>query len=127
MRLWGNATVTEAIPPAEALVAPRRRGQWVKGQSGNPGGGRKKTKFSITTEAGKEAMASLQRLIKIRDDPSASNADRIRAANSILDRACGKPQTVLAGDQSGGPIKVVIDDRWRDDQESPDQDGPAAK
>lgn len=36
-----------------------------------------------------------------------SDAARVAASNSILDRGYGKPSQVLAGDEEGGPMKLV--------------------
>ena len=35
-----------------------------------------------------------------------SEAARVSAANSLLDRGYGKPSTVLSGDEDGGPVKI---------------------
>ena len=40
----------------------------------------------------------------LRAEPPEPAAARV---NSILDRGYGKPSTVLAGDDDGGPVKVV--------------------
>lgn len=40
---------------------------------------------------GSQILGSLETLVEIRDNPSARASDRTAAANSILDRALGKP------------------------------------
>lgn len=38
-----------------------------------------------------------------------SEAARVSAANALLDRGYGKPSTVLAGDEDGGPMQLVTE------------------
>ena len=61
-----------------------------KGISGNPGGKPKELK-SIQTEARKLAPEALRVLGKVMRNDRASGAARALAANSLLDRAYGKP------------------------------------
>lgn len=61
----------------------------------------------ITTDMGKdsvtqllkgEVLPSLQTLIEVRDNPVAKESDRIRAADSLLDRFLGKPTVNVNSD-----------------------------
>lgn len=36
-----------------------------------------------------------------------SEAARVSAANSLLDRGYGKPSNVLTGDEDGGPVRIA--------------------
>src|SRR5262252_3335576 len=71
---------------------------WVKGQSGNPAGGRKahsKAKRTITELAREIAPKALRTLEKIMDDPKSTSTARAIAADRVLDRAYGKaPQAI---------------------------------
>ena len=52
--------------------------------------------------------AAIMALAKIANDKSAPAAARISAANSILDRACGKPaQAVQIGGDKDSPLQVT--------------------
>lgn len=68
---------------------------WVKGQSGNPGGRPKGEKevIELAREASTRAVGRLVELIEHEDARVA-----IAAANSVLDRAFGKPTQPLAND-----------------------------
>jgi hypothetical protein len=81
--------VAEATGYAEASVKLIAKQPWFR-----------KRFLRITSEAGKnqvesflagETLSSLETLVLIRDSDKAPGATRIAAANSILDRALGKP------------------------------------
>jgi len=82
---------------------------FAKGQSGNPGGRKKKTPVEIEVEAlakrhGPDAIARLAVLIG-SDDEKAS----IAACNAILDRGFGKPaQALLHQGAGGGPVQLEV-------------------
>lgn len=48
-----------------------------------------------------EAVTKLVEILRNSDNPTAV----ISAANSLLDRGYGKPSTVIAGDEDGGPVR----------------------
>lgn len=73
-----------------------------KGQSGNPGG-RPKAIARVREAAREHTETALDILLGIARDGQ-SEAARVSAANSILDRAWGKPAQPLDGDGEGGPI-----------------------
>ena len=50
-----------------------------------------------------QALATLAEIMVAGESESA----RVQAANALLDRGYGKPSTVLAGDEEGGPVKTV--------------------
>lgn len=68
---------------------------FVKGQSGNPGGRPKSEKevIELAREASPRAIGRLIELVEAEDARTA-----IAAANSVLDRAYGKPTQPLAND-----------------------------
>lgn len=74
---------------------------WVKGQSGNPGG-RPKAEAEVVALARQASPKAIERLVKLvnSDDERVS----IAAANSVLDRAFGKPTQMLAGDPDLPPV-----------------------
>ncbi len=77
-----------------------------KGQSGNPGG-RPKEEAEVVALARANSVMALERLVHWarHDDPKAS----IQAANSILDRAFGKPkQGVEHTGAEGGDLILKI-------------------
>jgi hypothetical protein len=80
--------------------------KFVKGKSGNPGG-RPKEIGEVRALAQAQTEANIQALVTIRDSKKAPAAARVSAANSLLDRAWGKPQQTLTNDTDG---TIVI--RW---------------
>lgn len=71
---------------------------WPKGVSGNPSG-RPKVRVSIAEEAGKHALEALQTLVDcLRSD--ATWGVKVRAAETILDRAFGRPQVSIDVDRT---------------------------
>jgi hypothetical protein len=72
-----------------------RAGAWKPGQSGNPGG-RPKEEREVLQLARDASPAAIRRLVELMDCDSPRAA--IAAANSILDRAFGKPAQTISGD-----------------------------
>jgi hypothetical protein len=70
--------------------------QWVKGCSGNPGG-RPKAIKEVVELARKETPEAIKTLRAIMVKKDAPEAARIAAANSLLDRAWGKPSQPIEG------------------------------
>lgn len=79
-------------------------GQFVKGQSGNPGG-RPKGEKEVLELAREASPRAIGRLIELVDSTDPRTA--IAAANSVLDRAFGKPTQTLASD----PDNPVVPDQ----------------
>src|SRR5215207_4338328 len=89
-------------------AAPRRAdGRWAPGSSPNPGG-RPKVIADIRDLARQHTTTALQALVQIAENGE-HEAARVSAASAILDRAWGKPTTVLAGDDSMPPIGMTIE------------------
>ncbi|MTJ81746.1 MAG: hypothetical protein F8N37_12110 [Telmatospirillum sp.] len=77
-----------------------------KGQSGNPGG-RPKVIAEIRKLAQEHAPAAIEALVEICTNPKASDAARVAAANSLLDRGLGKPVQPIGGDDDSDPISLI--------------------
>ena len=73
------------------------------GKSGNPGG-RPKAVGGIRELARKYDKAAIAVLAELMNNASTPAAARIMAANSLLDRGCGKPMQPIGGDESAPPI-----------------------
>jgi len=98
-------------------VAPRRvvGRPFEKGKSGNPGG-RPREIQEIVDLARTNSVDAVNTLSDIMRDPIAPHAARIAAANSILDRAYGKPkETVDLTGKMTLEALVVASMRSRDD------------
>ncbi len=75
------------------------------------GAGRRKGVANVATETLKERARrytdkALQTLADICEKGE-SEAARVSAANSLLDRGYGKAATVLAGDEDGGAVRMT--------------------
>ena len=99
--------MAESVAQQTAISPVEKPWQFKKGQSGNPGGKPK-------------AIASLIELtrkltpkcIRVLEECLDSDDERVRvaAANSLIDRAWGKPaQAVAVTGADGAPFAVVID------------------
>jgi hypothetical protein len=84
---------------------------WKPGQSGNPSG-RPKIPSEIREMARAASPAALQALVDIVNDRDSPPPARVSAANSILDRAYGKPAQPIDGDGEGGAIPMAIEVRF---------------
>lgn len=65
----------------------------------------------------RHTMEALTVVLEIMRDKRGRKRDRLAAANSILDRAIGKPVQPVAGEEEGGGITVVL--RQFDDEDEP--------
>ena len=93
---------TTARKPNDASLANLRRG------GGRPKGVPNKANSGLRDLARKYTPEALEALVKVMREGE-SEAARVSAANSILDRGYGKPSQVLAGDEDGGPVRVAAD------------------
>lgn len=76
------------------------------GQSGNPGG-RPKALKEIQELARSHAPAAIETLAILATSAESEQA-RVAAANSILDRAVGKPAQAVTGEGGEGPVLAAI-------------------
>jgi hypothetical protein len=74
------------------------------GQSGNPGG-RPKAEREVIDLAREGSVRAIGRLIELIEDKDGRIA--VSAANSVLDRAFGKPTQPISGDEDKPPVGVA--------------------
>ncbi len=79
---------------------------------GNPGGGRKPLPPDLYEACRAESLTALDVLKKILINPESRDADRIRSAEIILNRAYGTPaaSVEILGPQDQTPCKFVFVD-----------------
>lgn len=81
-----------------------------------PNSGRKKGTPNHTTEdiaafARLHSRRMVEKLVAIANDSEEPSASRVSAANSVLDRAHGKPTTTALLGGTGSPITIVFDSK----------------
>jgi hypothetical protein len=84
---------------------------FIKGQSGNPAGRPKKyvSDADVRRLCQREGQASIDALVRVRDDPKSPASAVIQAASTLLDRGYGKvtmPQ-VLSQPDTNVPTGVI--------------------
>lgn len=79
------------------------------GQSGNPNG-RPKIPAEVRELARGATVKALNRAIELIDSPDENVA--LKAVNTVLDRAWGKPTQPVDGDGEGGPIRNLVEVRF---------------
>lgn len=79
-------------------------GLFQKGQSGNPSG-RPKIPEEIREMARAASPRALERAIELMG--SADENVSLKAINTVLDRAYGKPATVMTGENGEGAASIV--------------------
>lgn len=77
------------------------------GQSGNPTG-RPKENGHVKVLARAYTEAAIKALGDILADAEAPPAARATAANSLLDRAWGKPAQAVTGEDGEGPVQIMV-------------------
>lgn len=111
---------TTTMEITESTNVPLRdgKGRFLPGQTGNAGGRPKKLQ-EFTELAQKHTPEAFEAVVDILNDPDTKPADRLRAAEMILDRALGKPlqasQIELDTDVNGRFIEVVFNhdlEKW---------------
>ena len=79
------------------------------GQSGNPGG-RPKNSLRLKEIARQHTDAAIETLVAALKAENENT--RVAAANSLLDRAWGKPaQAIVGGDEDDNPVQLVAEIR----------------
>ena len=96
---WGRGNGKEVSTMSDRTVNRAKTGKQrdEKGRfiAGNHNGGRKKQPPEFRAVVLENAPDALQVLLAIMRDEDASNADRIKAANIIIERAYGKPDSTV--------------------------------
>jgi hypothetical protein len=85
--------------------------------SGRPRGARNKTTAEVKTIAlpyAKEAVATLAQIMRTGE----SEAAKVAASNSILDRAFGKAPQAHTGENGSGPVKHEMRIGWLTEAEA---------
>jgi len=85
---------------AQVPAARTSDGKWLPGRSGNPGG-RPKEERVVLDLAREYAPAAVRELARIAVEGKSERC-RVLAATALLDRAYGRPATVINGDGAGG-------------------------
>ncbi len=81
-----------------------------KGKSGNPGG-RKKMDPDVVALARENSVKALKVIIEIMGNKRCAFSTRMAAANAVLDRAHGRPQTsVELSGKGGAPLVPYLRD-----------------
>jgi HEAT repeat protein len=73
------------------MVSRTNRGTFKPGHSGNPGG-KPAVAAEVRALAAEHSAEAIETLVAIMRDKSAASTSRAAAANSLLDRAIGKPE-----------------------------------
>jgi Family of unknown function (DUF5681) len=85
-----------------------RDGRFKKGQSGNPGG-RPKIFTEVKQAAREHTEAAIEALVGVMNNEEATAAARVAAANAILDRGWGKPETYTNMAHHNKPLRELTD------------------
>src|SRR5262245_60317530 len=80
-----------------------------KGKSGNPGG-RPKVVGEVQARAREYTKEAIETLRDIMLDIKAPAASRVLAANSLLDRAYGRPSQTISQSVADKPVDQMTDD-----------------
>lgn len=75
--------------------------------AGRPKGAKNKVTAKVKAAAQEYTSEAIETLATIMKDPNEPAAARVSAANSILDRAYGKPTQAIAGDDDN-PLQMII-------------------
>ena len=86
-----------------------RDGRFKGGQSGNPGG-RPKIFSEVKQAAHEHTDAAIETLVGVMNNEEATPAARVAAANAILDRGWGKPESHTNVAHHNKPLRELTDD-----------------
>lgn len=87
---------------------PKSRVGGARPGAGRPKGSPNKATASLRDVARQYTEQAIETLVQIAL-AGESEAARVAAANSILDRGYGKPSQVLSGDENGGAVRTVTE------------------
>ena len=99
-----------AKPSKGGVMADKHRDAGGRFTAGWKGGGRPKMPEEMKQAFKDLTPAALKALAKIVNNEDARDADRIRAAEVILDRGWGKPTQAVDMDLSSVPQVVIVGD-----------------
>ena len=101
----GGAVTSEAVAVAKKPSGLR---PWTKGQSGNPGG-RSKTPDDVKSLARAATADAIACLVRIVRNPKAPPSAQVSAADSLLNRAWGRPEQAVSvsADVTGSLVDVL--------------------
>ncbi len=96
-------TMSDDSPPVDRGNPGVRdaNGRFPKGVSGNPNGlptGRGHSVKAVQAYASEYTLEMVDILVLIARDKKRPTADRIKAADKVLDRACGRPAQPITGE-----------------------------
>lgn len=103
--MWGGTRLAMWMGGTDAVP-------WQKGQSGNPGGGRRKVVgngMTLREMAREHTEKALGAYLAALNDDEAGHAVKVQAATALLDRGWGKPTQPIAGDDQAPPVSVALD------------------
>lgn len=105
--------MAETAPaPSTGPKQDQRTGRFLPG---NKSGGRPKMPEELKEAFKKASPKALKVLKSIMADPEAKDADRIRAAEAILDRGYGKPPVAVQVEAEDSGLGVVVLPAIQDD------------
>ena len=97
----------------EKFWAARKARAWKPGQSGNPKGrpkGSGKAKVKTVSEVAQlHAKKAIQAIVEVLQNPKSAPSVRLAAANSLLDRAIGKPKQSMEVDAKAEQVLSIRD------------------
>ena len=96
------------MPSTGTKQGPLRDAVTGRFKKGNHSGGRKRLPEDLKEAFRAECQKALKTLVSILDSADASNRDKIRAAEIILDRGYGKPVQAVEMDADAAPQIVFI-------------------
>lgn len=100
-----------------------KRGQFVKGNSGNPTGRPKKKRDKTLQELCKtHSVEAINTLVTIMKSDEVKEADRIKAAKEVLDRAYGRPRQTVEQVVEVHNIDMPVIELPAEDALLPDED-----
>lgn len=83
-------------------------GKWKKGVSGNPGGRKTLATKEVATYAGQFTKEAIDIWVSIMRNAKAPAATRVKAAELVIERYCGKPVQPVGNGDGETPFEAVL-------------------